>query len=75
MSDVLIKNEAGTAPIAVGRTNDPIAAKDLHVTNLDPANRIALNQDYQVGNDDGTHMTGRTCTALNVDAQTATFTS
>ncbi|WP_420551193.1 hypothetical protein [Tenacibaculum aiptasiae] len=70
--DILIKNEAGTAPLATGQSNDAnINVRDLHVTNLDPANLIHLNSDYLVGLDDGTGMVGRTCIALN--GHTATF--
>lgn len=70
--DILIKNEAGTAPVATGQSNDPnINVLDLHVTNIDPANLIRLKSEYLVGLDDGTGMTGRTCVALQ--GNTATF--
>ncbi|MBE8727674.1 hypothetical protein [Flavobacterium hungaricum] len=72
MIDVLIKNEMGTAPIATARSNDPIGAHDLRVTNLDPAQLIVIGREYMVGLDDNTHMTGRTCTAKA--GTTATFT-
>ncbi|BFM42399.1 hypothetical protein CFS9_10400 [Flavobacterium sp. CFS9] len=72
MADVLIKNEAGTGPLATGRTNDPINANILHVTNIDPVVRIVLGNDYMVGLDDGSNMVGRTCTALA--GNNATFT-
>lgn len=72
MSDLLIKNEAGTRPVATARSNDPVGSHDLRVTNLDPAQLIVLGNDYVVGLDDNTHMTGRTCTAKV--GTTATFT-
>ncbi|KAF2334075.1 hypothetical protein [Flavobacterium ginsenosidimutans] len=71
MSDLLIKNEAGTRPVATANSNDPIGAQNLRVTNLDPANLIVVGNDYQVGFDDGTNMRGRTCTAKA--GNTATF--
>ncbi|MDL2143230.1 MULTISPECIES: hypothetical protein [Flavobacterium] len=72
MADVLIKNEAGTGPLATGRTNDPINADHLHVTDIDPVVRIVLGNEYVVGLDNGTNMVGRMCTALA--GTNATFT-
>lgn len=72
MIDVLIKNQVGNKPVATGRSNDAVDSKDLRVTGLDPAQLIVLGSDYLVGLDDGTHMTGRTCTAKA--GNTATFT-
>ncbi|MFK7947251.1 MAG: hypothetical protein AB8G11_06670 [Saprospiraceae bacterium] len=74
MIDLLIINKAGTAPVTIAQSNDPINARDLHVVNLDHAVRIQLGNDYQVGYDNNTHMIGRTCTELNQGARTATFT-
>ena len=72
MTDVLIRDELGTAPIATARSDDAIGANDLRVTNLDPASLINLVNDYMVGLEDGTQMSARTCTAkVN---NTATFT-
>jgi len=69
--DVLILNAAGN-PLATGQTIDPIGAQDLHVTSLDPANLIALGDDYQVGLEDRSQIVARTCTALA--GTNATFT-
>ncbi|MEM5553189.1 hypothetical protein HJP15_18850 [Pseudoalteromonas sp. NEC-BIFX-2020_002] len=70
--DILIKNEAGTAPVATAQSDDAnINVNDLHVTNLDPTGLIILNSDYLVGLDDGTGMVGRTCIEKN--GNTATF--
>lgn len=71
MNDLLIKNEAGTRPVATARTNDPVGAQNLRVTDLDPANLIVIGNDYQVGLDNGSNMRGRTCTAKA--GNTATF--
>lgn len=65
MNDVLIYNELGTAPIATGRTADPINSHDLRVTDIDPVARIVFGREYVVGLDDGSNKVGRTCTALN----------
>jgi hypothetical protein len=75
MSDILIKNEQGTEPLAVAKSDDPIDSVDLHVTDLEPTARIIVGHQYIVGLDNNTHMTGRTCTALDANAATATFTN
>jgi hypothetical protein len=72
MIDLLIKNELGTSPLATARSNDPVGAHDLRVTNLDPAVRIAIGTEYMVGLDDGTNTVPRTCTAKA--GTNATFT-
>ncbi len=73
MIDILIKNQQGTSPLATARSNDAIDSVDLHVTDLEPADKITLGHEYMVGLDNNTHMTGRTCTALA--GTTATFTN
>lgn len=73
MIDVLIKTEVGNRPVATAQSNNNINAVELHVLNLDPANLIHLGSSYQVGYDNSTNMIGRTCTAINVNARTATF--
>ena len=73
MIDILIKNELGTKPIATANSYNQITAKDLHVSNLDPSNLIHVGKEYMVGLDDESNMRGRTCTALDVDARTASF--
>ncbi|MCC9017245.1 hypothetical protein [Flavobacterium lipolyticum] len=72
MIDVLIKNELGNKPVATGRSNDAINAIDLRVTGIDPAEFIKVGDHYMVGLDNGSNMTGRTCTAKA--GSTATFT-